>query len=47
MLPSFTLLTAVTDFSNKGDKILSLTFDRLITKSTGEVKLNGNFNFMG
>lgn len=42
MLPSFTLLTAMTDLSNKGEKILSLTFDRLIIKSTGEVTLNGN-----
>lgn len=47
MFPSFTILTALTDFSNKGVKILSLAFDRLIIKSTGEVKLNGNFNFMG
>lgn len=37
----------MTDFSNKGDKILSLTSDRLIIKSTWEVTLNGNFNFMG
>lgn len=37
----------MTDYSNKGDKILSLPFDRLIIKSTGEVTLNGNFNFMG
>lgn len=29
MLPTLILLTAVTDFSNKGDKILRLTFDRL------------------
>lgn len=47
MLLSFTLLTAMTDLSNKGDEILSLPFDRLIIKSTGEVTLNGNFNFMG
>lgn len=48
MLPSFMLLTAMTDFSDKGDN-LSLTFDRLIIpiKYIEEVKLNAGFNSMG